>query len=274
MYKVEIQITLSTVLLLVLTQHRLAREGGKGGGGHAWAACRGLPRTAGMRPGREPLPSAPVSCRWSSDTRLFWSECYLLPCRAAVSMGERFVYCLELGYYVQASPGPRGWEGAWDEGGQLAGLCLAAAGGAWGRAASRTSTAASLAAQAIPVLFLWETKRKDRLETFAHHVATIALIGYSYYLKCGGWRWGGCVRGGQPHWSRCWLVGTGAAAWLGVGSSPGVASQRHPPSGHGDSPGRPRPRMQSDPCGRHGAHLPRDERHLPRSGQDGALRGV
>lgn len=37
--------------------------------------------------------------------------------------------------------------------------------------------------QAVPMLFLWETKRKDRLEVFAHHVATIVLIAYSYYLK-------------------------------------------------------------------------------------------
>jgi hypothetical protein len=33
------------------------------------------------------------------------------------------------------------------------------------------------------MLFIWETKRSDRLESFAHHVATIVLIGYSYYLK-------------------------------------------------------------------------------------------
>jgi hypothetical protein len=33
------------------------------------------------------------------------------------------------------------------------------------------------------MLFLWETKRRDRLEVFAHHVATIILIAYSYYLK-------------------------------------------------------------------------------------------
>ena len=33
------------------------------------------------------------------------------------------------------------------------------------------------------MLFVWETKRRDRLETFAHHVATIVLIAYSYYLK-------------------------------------------------------------------------------------------
>ena len=37
--------------------------------------------------------------------------------------------------------------------------------------------------QAVPMLFLWETKRRDRLEVFAHHVATIILIAYSYYLK-------------------------------------------------------------------------------------------
>lgn len=37
--------------------------------------------------------------------------------------------------------------------------------------------------QAIPMLFLWETKRKDRWEVLAHHIATIVLIAYSYYLK-------------------------------------------------------------------------------------------
>ncbi|GAB4823817.1 hypothetical protein N2152v2_010863 [Parachlorella kessleri] len=37
--------------------------------------------------------------------------------------------------------------------------------------------------QAVPMLFLWETKRKDRLEVFAHHIATIVLIAYSYYLN-------------------------------------------------------------------------------------------
>ena len=37
--------------------------------------------------------------------------------------------------------------------------------------------------QAIPMLFLWETKRHDRWQIFAHHVATVILIGYSYYLN-------------------------------------------------------------------------------------------
>jgi ceramide synthetase len=37
--------------------------------------------------------------------------------------------------------------------------------------------------QAVPMLFLWETKRKDRLESFAHHIATIILIAYSFYLN-------------------------------------------------------------------------------------------
>ncbi|KAI8111296.1 hypothetical protein M9434_004868 [Picochlorum sp. BPE23] len=36
--------------------------------------------------------------------------------------------------------------------------------------------------QAIPMIFLWETKRHDRWQLFAHHVATVILIGYSYYL--------------------------------------------------------------------------------------------
>jgi hypothetical protein len=37
--------------------------------------------------------------------------------------------------------------------------------------------------QAIPMLFLWETKRHDRWQIFAHHVATVILIAYSYYLN-------------------------------------------------------------------------------------------
>lgn len=74
---------------------------------------------------------------WAWHTRLLWSECEKLPCQAPVSLGERLIYCVELGFYVQA----------------------------------------------IPMLFLWETKRKDRLENFAHHVATIALIAYSYFLN-------------------------------------------------------------------------------------------
>lgn len=37
-------------------------------------------------------------------------------------------------------------------------------------------------AQAIPMVFFWETKRKDMWELVAHHIATVILIGYSYYL--------------------------------------------------------------------------------------------
>lgn len=74
---------------------------------------------------------------WARDTRHLWSECWGLPCEAPVSLGERFIYCLELGFYTQA----------------------------------------------IPMLFLWETKRKDRWEVLAHHIATIVLIGYSYWLN-------------------------------------------------------------------------------------------
>lgn len=95
----------------------------------------------GQRPHRQP-PSTnppPPPCRsWARNTHLFWSECNRLPCEAPISLGERFVYCFELGFYIQA----------------------------------------------LPVLFFWETKRKDQLEVCAHHVVTVALIAYSYYLKC------------------------------------------------------------------------------------------
>ena len=37
--------------------------------------------------------------------------------------------------------------------------------------------------QALPMLYLWEAKRKDRWASAAHHAATIILIAYSYYLK-------------------------------------------------------------------------------------------
>ena len=30
----------------------------------------------------------------------------------------------------------------------------------------------------------WEVRRKDFLEMFAHHIVTLALITYSYSLKC------------------------------------------------------------------------------------------
>ena len=41
----------------------------------------------------------------------------------------------------------------------------------------------ALRLQALPMLYLWEAKRKDRWASAAHHVATIILIAYSYYLK-------------------------------------------------------------------------------------------
>jgi TLC domain len=37
--------------------------------------------------------------------------------------------------------------------------------------------------QAIPTLLFWEVRRKDFLESLAHHVATLILIVYSYYIK-------------------------------------------------------------------------------------------
>ena len=37
--------------------------------------------------------------------------------------------------------------------------------------------------QALPMLIFWETRRKDFAETFAHHVATLALIVYSHHVK-------------------------------------------------------------------------------------------
>ncbi len=33
------------------------------------------------------------------------------------------------------------------------------------------------------MLLFWETRRKDFVETFAHHVATLALIVYSHHVK-------------------------------------------------------------------------------------------
>eukprot|EP00887_Chlorella_sp_A99_P004573 scaffold4.g4573.t1 len=94
---------------------------------------------------------------WARDTRHLWSECWGLPCEAPVSLGERFIYCLELGFYTQA-------------GARLLRRFIG------DRGCSRCR-------DAIPMLFLWETKRKDRWEVLAHHIATIVLIGYSYWLN-------------------------------------------------------------------------------------------
>lgn len=33
------------------------------------------------------------------------------------------------------------------------------------------------------MIYLWETKRKDHLQYVSHHLATIMLIAYSYWLK-------------------------------------------------------------------------------------------
>lgn len=38
-------------------------------------------------------------------------------------------------------------------------------------------------AQAIPSLIFWEVRRKDFLESLAHHIATLILICYSYWLN-------------------------------------------------------------------------------------------
>ena len=40
---------------------------------------------------------------WFTNSRLFWSDCTGLPCEGPVSLGERFVYCLELGFYLQVT---------------------------------------------------------------------------------------------------------------------------------------------------------------------------
>ena len=37
--------------------------------------------------------------------------------------------------------------------------------------------------QAVPYLIFWEVRRKDFWENFAHHLATIGLIVYSYEVK-------------------------------------------------------------------------------------------
>lgn len=43
---------------------------------------------------------------WFYDTRLYWAECSW-PCNVYITYGERFVYCLILGFYVQARPALR-----------------------------------------------------------------------------------------------------------------------------------------------------------------------
>ena len=74
---------------------------------------------------------------WFTNTWLYWADCSDIPCEATPTLGERFVYLVELAFYTQA----------------------------------------------IPMIFFWETKRKDRWELVAHHIATVILIAYSYYLN-------------------------------------------------------------------------------------------
>ena len=52
---------------------------------------------------------------WFYDTKLYWADCRW-PCDMPISYGERFVYCLVLGFYVQVGGlGGRvgGWVGGW-----------------------------------------------------------------------------------------------------------------------------------------------------------------
>lgn len=134
------------------------------------------------RPPAVAPPSAPHPCRsWLYDTKLLWSHCHGLPCDGPIAYGERLIYCITLGFYTQASAAKRGVR------------CRSARAHTPRRQRSqarRLVLQSSLStinppacAQAVPMLFIWETKRSDRLESFAHHVATIVLIGYSYYLK-------------------------------------------------------------------------------------------
>lgn len=143
-----------------------------------------------------PLTHPP--CSWFYDTKLYWAECSW-PCTVFISYGERFVYCLILGFYVQVG-GRDGGGGGRGEGNLVsqqvrcmwgARACALHPGICWPSdwlptcpACPDPPPSGNHPRQAVPMLFLWETKRKDRLEVFAHHVATIILIAYSYYL---GW---------------------------------------------------------------------------------------
>ncbi len=46
----------------------------------------------------------PYSRSWFYDTKLYWAECSW-PCNVHITYGERFVYCLVLGFYVQVCVG-------------------------------------------------------------------------------------------------------------------------------------------------------------------------
>ena len=70
------------------------------------------PHTLTHPPTHTPTHPPPTHNRsWFSDTWLFWSECTKLPCEVAISPGERFVYCLTLGFYVQVGGVCEVWVG-------------------------------------------------------------------------------------------------------------------------------------------------------------------
>ena len=72
---------------------------------HGLLACSHDPASK-LRPSRTPHP-----CSWFYDTKLYWGECSSWPCDVPVSYGERFVYCLVLGFYVQVGGCMGGWAG-------------------------------------------------------------------------------------------------------------------------------------------------------------------
>lgn len=82
----------------------VAGLGGRGGLGGTWR------RISMAAPATDPAYASPLlptllllsslPCSWFYDTKLYWAECSW-PCDVPISYGERFVYCLILGFYVQ-----------------------------------------------------------------------------------------------------------------------------------------------------------------------------
>jgi len=103
---------------------------------------------------------------WFSNTRLFYKNCFQLPCLLPRDETLGAVYQMQLGFYIQAAVSLFHWE--------------VRNGSSFDRHVFyqlRRPSAANFS------MLLFQAKRKDRVAMIIHHIATIGLLAYSDYVN-------------------------------------------------------------------------------------------
>ena len=215
---------------------------------------------------------------WFYDTKLYWADCRW-PCDMPISYGERFVYCLVLGFYVQVG----GWVGGWVGGGAgrggagrggagRGGVGEVGLGGCMGHGArllpAHLPTSPAGGADAVPVGDQAAGPAggvcAPRGHNHPHRILILPQVSSRHDLSPGGGGGVGVGEGeGAPPRPRglpvacCPTVSVLCCAVLAGGTALCPPTPLCPPP-----PGLPA-RLQPDPCGCDGAGVPREQRHLP-----------